>query len=50
MRSDPQSKAFTVKQRLKIGNRLFNIASPPLDVDEDSEMVRFIATEIATDG
>jgi predicted transcriptional regulator len=50
MRADPQSKALTVKQRLKMGDRVFNIASPPLDVDEGSEMVRFIATEVATDG
>ena len=50
MRADPQSKAFTVKQRLKMGDRVFNIASPPLDVDEGSEMVRFPAVEVAQDG
>jgi head-tail adaptor len=50
MRADPQSKAFTVKQRLKMGDRLFNISGPPLDVDEGSEMVRFPAVEVAQDG
>ena len=50
MRADPESKAFTVKQRLKMGERVFNLASPPLDVDEGGEMVRFQAVEIAVDG
>jgi len=50
MRADPQSKAFTVKQRLRLGDRVFNISGPPLDVDENSEMVRFPAVEVAQDG
>jgi len=29
---------------------VFNIASPPLDVNEGAEMVRFQAVEIAVDG
>jgi hypothetical protein len=50
MRSDPQSKALTVKQRLRMGDRIFNISGPPLDVDEGDEMVRFPAVEVAQDG
>ena len=50
MRADPISKTFTAKNRLKMDNRYFNIASPPLDVDEGGVMVRFLATEIAIDG
>ena len=50
MRADPESRAFTTKQRLRLGSRVFNIASPPLDVNEGAEMVRFQAVEIAVDG
>lgn len=50
MRADPESKAFTPKQRLKLGSRVLSIASPPLDVDEGAEMVRFQAIEVPTDG
>lgn len=50
MRADPESRAFTAKQRLRLGSRVFNLASPPLDVNEGAEMVRFQAVEIATDG
>jgi head-tail adaptor len=50
MRADPQSKAFTVKQRLRMGDRIFNISGPPLDVDEADEMIRFPAVEVAQDG
>ena len=50
MRSDPESKDFTTKQRLKMGNRVFSISSPPLDVDEQQKMVRFAAVEVADNG
>jgi head-tail adaptor len=50
MRSDPQSRAFTTKQRLNLGGRILSISSPPLDVDEQQEMIRFAAVEVATDG
>lgn len=50
MRADPISKTFTAKNRLRMGTRYFNIASPPLDVDEGGTMIRFLATEIALDG
>ena len=50
MRSDPESRAFTPKQRLKMGSRLFSISSPPLDVDEQQEMVRCAAVEVADNG
>lgn len=50
MRSDPQSRAFTVKNRLKLGDRVLSISSPPLDVDEQGEMIRFACVEVATDG
>lgn len=50
MRADPESKAFTPKQRLRLGSRVLSIASPPLDVDEGGEMVRFQAIEVPTDG
>ena len=50
MRSDPESRDFTPKQRLKMGRRVFSISSPPLDVDEQAEMVRFAAVEVADNG
>jgi head-tail adaptor len=50
MRSDPESLALTTKQRLKMGSRIFSISSPPVDVDEQREMVRFAAVEVPTDG
>jgi head-tail adaptor len=50
MRSDPQSRSFTPKQRLKLGDRILQIASPPLDVDERNEQVRFAAMEVADNG
>jgi len=50
MRSDPQSRGFTVKHRLKLGDRILSISSPPLDVDEGAEMIRFACVEVATDG
>lgn len=50
MRSDPQSREFTTKQRIKLGDRILSIASPPLDVDEQQEMVRFAAIEVADNG
>jgi head-tail adaptor len=50
MRSDPQSRDFTPKQRLKFGDRILSISSPPLDVDEGSEMIRFAAIEVANNG
>lgn len=50
MRSDPQSRALTTKQRLNLGGRILSINSPPLDVDESGEMIRFAAVEVATDG
>jgi hypothetical protein len=33
-----------------MGDRIFNISGPPLDVDEGDEMVRFPAVEVAQDG
>lgn len=50
MRADPESRGFTPKQRLKFGDRVLSIASPPVDVDEGGEMVRFQAIEVASNG
>lgn len=50
MRSDPQSRTFTTKHRLQIGERVLSISSPPLDVDEGGEMIQFACVEVATDG
>jgi head-tail adaptor len=50
MRSDPESRRITVKNRLVMGGRVLSISSPPLDVDEGGEMVRFACVEVATDG
>jgi head-tail adaptor len=50
MRSDPESRDFTPKQRLRMGNRVFSISTPPMDVDEQAEMVRFAAVEVADNG
>jgi head-tail adaptor len=50
MRSDPESRGFTVKNRLVMGGRVLSINSPPLDVDEGGEMIRFSCVEVAVDG
>lgn len=46
MRCDPASKAFTVKDRLNLDGRILSIASPPVNVDEADEMIRFAAVEV----
>lgn len=46
MRYDGLSKTFTTKMQLKMGDRKFNIAEPPRNVNEANQMLIFACTEI----
>lgn len=45
-RSDDVTRALTTQQRCKIGDRVFNFAEPPLDVDERRMLVEVPAIEV----